>query len=85
MTYDDWKSTEPPEQGEPPDDNERLTKARRSLKVQLWVAIQEYAVACGGDPGSHVYDAVARQRAVVDVGNAVRKLEDLAVEAAGIK
>jgi hypothetical protein len=36
-------------------------------KVELWAAINDYVVACGGDPAARVYGNVARMDAVVQV------------------
>jgi hypothetical protein len=37
------------------------------LEVDLWDAINRYAIAVGGDPSAHVYGNVARMQAVADV------------------
>lgn len=42
--------------------------------VALWDAINTYAETCGGDPPRHVYGNTPRQRAVVEVENALRVL-----------
>lgn len=42
-----------------------------AFEADLWDAINRYAVACGGDPGSHVYGNTARMQAVADVGKIV--------------
>lgn len=44
------------------------------FEVDLWDVINRYVVACGGDPGSHVYGNTARMQAVSDVS----KIVDLA-------
>lgn len=40
-------------------------------RVELWNAIHEYVIACGGDPSKHVYGNARRMNAVVRVENAV--------------
>ena len=40
-------------------------------RVALWDAINEYVVACGGDPSKHVYGNTRRMDAVCRVENAV--------------
>ena len=44
------------------------------IEVDLWDAINRYAVTVGGDPGQHVYGNVPRMQAVADVGAVIRKL-----------
>ncbi len=53
------------------------------IEVDLWDAINRYAVTVGGDPGQHVYGNVPRMQAVADVGAVVRKLvgQQLAAQA----
>jgi hypothetical protein len=41
-------------------------------RIDLWDAINEYATACGGDPGANVYGNTRRQRAVAAVERAAR-------------
>jgi hypothetical protein len=43
----------------------------RAERAQLWLAINEYAKTCGGDPASHVYGNTKRQNAVSMVEGAV--------------
>lgn len=49
-------------------------------RVKLWDAVNEYVIACGGDPGKHVYGNTPRAAAVVGVENAVRAAERTAYE-----
>ena len=85
-TYDDWKSTEDPEQTEAPEDGERIDRERREANVELWQAIRAYVHASGGDPWKRTDGAAqARPLAARAIDRAVRKLEDLAVEAAGVE
>jgi hypothetical protein len=42
-------------------------------QVPLWDAINRYVVACGGDPGKHVYGNTSRATAVADVCGVVRR------------
>jgi hypothetical protein len=44
------------------------------LEVELWNAINSYAIAVGGDPSRHVYGHDARMQAVADVGKVVAKV-----------
>src|SRR5262245_47903688 len=44
------------------------------FEVDLWDAINRYAVSVGGDPASHVYDNVPRMQAVADVGKIVDRV-----------
>jgi len=56
------------------------------LEVDLWDAINRYAIAVGGDPRKHVHGNVPRMQAVADVGKIVAKvssqqqIDDLVVE-----
>lgn len=47
--------------------SEQLTK----IQVDLWDAINEYVVACGGRPDARVYGNSRRQLAVVEVERVV--------------
>jgi hypothetical protein len=40
-------------------------------RTELWDAINQYVVACGGDPSKHVYGNVPRMNAVEDVESIV--------------
>lgn len=44
------------------------------LEVELWDAINLYAIAVGGDPAKHVYGNVSRMQAVADVGKIVARV-----------
>lgn len=56
------------------------------FEVDLWDAINRYVVACGGDPGSHVYGNTARMQAVADVSKIVdrvaarQRIDDITIE-----
>jgi len=47
-------------------------EADMAWRVPLWDAINNYAIACGGDPSNHVYGNTSRMKAVADVENTVR-------------
>lgn len=36
-------------------------------RAQLWDAINDYAIACGGTPGTLIYGNVKRQQAVAEI------------------
>lgn len=56
------------------------------LEVDLWDAINRYAIAVGGDPSKHVHGNVSRMQAVADVDAHVarefsrQQIDDLVVE-----
>ena len=56
------------------------------LEVDLWDAINHYAVTVGGDPSRHIYGHDARMQAVADVGKVVarvrsrERIDDIVVE-----
>ena len=56
------------------------------FEVELWDAINRYAISVGGDPASHVYGNAARMQAVADVGKIVdrvaarQRIDDLVVD-----
>ena len=56
------------------------------FEVDLWDAINRYAISVGGDPASHVYGNAARMQAVADVGKIVdrvaarQRIDDLVVD-----
>jgi hypothetical protein len=56
------------------------------LEVELWNAINSYAIAVGGDPSRHVYGHDARMQAVVEVGKVIarvrsrERIDDIVVE-----
>lgn len=43
-------------------------------RIDLWDAINDYATACGGDPGARIYGNTRRQRAAVAVERALAEL-----------
>jgi len=38
-------------------------------KIELWEAIHEYVVACGGDPTKHIYGNTNAMDAVIKIEN----------------
>jgi hypothetical protein len=44
------------------------------LEVDLWDAINHYAVTVGGDPSRHIYGHDARMQAVADVGKVLARV-----------
>lgn len=56
------------------------------FEVELWDAINRYAITVGGDPAHHVYGNTARMQAVADVGKIVARvasreqIDDIVVE-----
>jgi hypothetical protein len=56
------------------------------LEVELWNAINSYAIAVGGDPSRYVYGYDTRMRAVAEVGKIIDKvrsrqrIDDIVVE-----
>lgn len=56
-----------------------LRRSRSPTHAQLWEAINGYAIACGADPGRHVYGNQARMDAVVLVERAVVSMARAAV------
>lgn len=50
------------------------------LQVKLWDAINDYVVACGGDPGSHVYGNIPRMNAVAEVSSCLAPLHSAATQ-----
>lgn len=49
-------------------------------RAELWDAINDYCVACGGTPSSDVYGNTRRQQAVVDIERVVTQLENAKCE-----
>lgn len=77
-----------------PDSEHTCAKSGRSncvpclkFEVDLWGAINRYAVAVGGDPSRHVHGNVPRMQAVADVGRIIdrvaarQQVDDIAVDA----
>ena len=44
--------------------------------IELWRAINRYAVACGGDPSKNIYGNTARQKAVARIEAAVNEMNE---------
>jgi hypothetical protein len=45
-------------------------------RAQLWDAINDYVVACGGTPGAQMYGNTKRQAAVAEVESLVYPAEE---------
>lgn len=52
---------------------ERVEVRADDPHVALWKAINDYARACGGDPGSYVHGNIRRQEAVAAIEAALRR------------
>lgn len=50
------------------------------FEIELWDAINRYAISVGGDPSAHVYGNVPRMQAVADVGKVVARVQSRGVE-----
>jgi len=53
-----------------------MKKTSRNEHIELWKYINEYVIACGGDPGAGVYGNVLRQKAVADIETLLEKLKN---------
>jgi hypothetical protein len=57
----------------------------KQLEVEVWEAINGYAITVGGDPSKHVYGNVARMQAVADVDKIVAQSRELTIEVSRLR
>jgi len=55
--------------------NQAIAEMEMEDRVKLWDAINEYVIACGGDPSSRVYGNTSRMNAVAKVESFIREMK----------